>query len=213
MGNTVNGANRINTRKLTQYAILAAIELILAFTPLGYLKAGAIEITFMIIPVAVGAVVLGPVGGAVLGGIFGITSFIQCFTGSAFGEFLLGLNLPLTLVTCLVPRILCGYLSGLLFRALTRKRGTNGVLPYVAACLSTALLNTLFFIGCVVVFFWRNDVFLSQMGSWGVATDTIWIFFVAFVGLNGLVEAIVGAVAGSAVSKAVMTFLKKSRLA
>lgn len=73
------------TRKLVQMAILIAVMLILAFTPLGYLKVGAIEITFMTIPVVVGAIILGPAAGAVLGGVFGLTSFIQCFGMSAFG--------------------------------------------------------------------------------------------------------------------------------
>lgn len=73
------------TRKLVQMAILIAVMLILAFTPLGYLKVGAIEITFMTIPVVVGAIILGPTAGAVLGGVFGLTSFIQCFGMSAFG--------------------------------------------------------------------------------------------------------------------------------
>ena len=200
---------RVNVRSLAQYAILAAIIVILSFTPLGYLKVGTIEITFIIIPVAVGAVVLGPVGGAVLGGVFGITSFIQCFTGSLFGGFLLGLNPVLTFVTCLIPRVLCGCLAGLLFKALAKK-GKDGMLPYAAAGVATPLLNTLFFILSIVLFFWKNEAFISQMGSWGITTDNVWVFFIAFVGLNGLVEAIVGAIVGSAVSKGVMSFLKKS---
>ena len=70
-------------------AILVAIMLIFAYTPLGYLKAGPIEITFMVLPVAIGAIILGPAVGAILGGIFGVTSFIQCF----------GAPLPLILYT------------------------------------------------------------------------------------------------------------------
>ncbi len=50
-----------------QLALLTAIELIMAFTPLGYLKIGPVSITFMAIPVAVGAIVLGPISGAFFG--------------------------------------------------------------------------------------------------------------------------------------------------
>ncbi len=64
------------TLKMVQMAILVAIMLIFAYTPLGYLKAGPIEITFMVLPVAIGAIILGPAVGAILGGIFGVTSFI-----------------------------------------------------------------------------------------------------------------------------------------
>lgn len=62
---------------MVQMAILIAIMIILAFTPLGYLKFGLIEITLMVIPVAVGAIVLGPLCGAILGGVFGITSLFS----------------------------------------------------------------------------------------------------------------------------------------
>lgn len=74
---------------MVQMAILVAIMLIFAYTPLGYLKAGPIEITFMVLPVAIGAIILGPAVGAILGGIFGVTSFIQCFGASGFGVLLL----------------------------------------------------------------------------------------------------------------------------
>ena len=60
---------------MVQIAMLTAIILILAFTPLGYIRTGGLEITLIVIPVAVGAVILGPVGGMILGAVFGITSF------------------------------------------------------------------------------------------------------------------------------------------
>ena len=62
------------TQQMVQLAILVAIMLIFAYTPLGYLKVGAIEITFMVLPVAIGAILLGPICGAILGGLFGLTS-------------------------------------------------------------------------------------------------------------------------------------------
>lgn len=188
-------------------AILIAIMLVFAFTPIGYLKVGFIEITFMVLPVAIGAIICGPTGGAVLGGIFGITSFIQCFGMSPFGTFLLGLNPWLTFVTCLIPRILCGWLSGLLFKALNKIDKTK-VASYFAASLSTALLNTLFFMLFIVVFFWKDAGFIGKMAEWKISTDTVWVFLVGFVGINGVVEAIVNFIAGGAVAKAVNKVVK-----
>ena len=188
-------------------AILIAIMLVFAFTPIGYFKVGFIEITFMVLPVAIGAIICGPTGGAVLGGIFGITSFIQCFGMSPFGTFLLGLNPWLTFVTCLIPRILCGWLSGLLFKALNKIDKTK-VASYFAASLSTALLNTLFFMLFIVVFFWKDAGFIGKMAEWKISTDTVWVFLVGFVGINGVVEAIVNFIAGGAVAKAVNKVVK-----
>lgn len=143
------------TRKLVQMAILIAVMLILAFTPLGYLKVGAIEITFMTIPVVVGAIILGPAAGAVLGGVFGLTSFIQCFGMSAFGAALLNISPILTFLVCMVPRILMGYLAGVIFRALYHSGGQKFCpLPYLPYRRSTE--HHLFcIVGDVAVWFQR----------------------------------------------------------
>ena len=74
---------------------MAAILLLMAYTPLGYLNIGPLAISFNVIPVAISAVVLGPVGGAVAGAIFGLTSFLQCIGvggSSAMGVVLFGIN-------------------------------------------------------------------------------------------------------------------------
>lgn len=84
--------SKFSTKYLVEMALLVAIILLMAFTPIGYIKTAGLEITLIVIPVAVGAVTLGPAAGAILGGVFGITSFIQCFGMSAFGTLLLGVN-------------------------------------------------------------------------------------------------------------------------
>ncbi len=66
--------SKFSTRDLVELALLTAVILLLAFTPLGYIRTAGLEITLIVVPVAVGAVTLGPAAGAVLGGVFGITS-------------------------------------------------------------------------------------------------------------------------------------------
>ena len=94
------------TGRMVQLAILTAIILLMAFTPIGYLHFGIIEITLIMIPVIIGAIVLGPGAGAFLGGMFGLTSFIQCFGMSGFGAALLSIQPVLTFLVCMIPRIL-----------------------------------------------------------------------------------------------------------
>ena len=190
------------TQQMVQLAILVAIMLIFAYTPLGYLKVGAIEITFMVLPVAIGAILLGPVCGAILGGLFGLTSFIQCFGASPFGALLLSLNPITTFITCMVPRILCGWLSGLIFQALHKKENMKTA-SYFIASLATALLYTIFFFLFIVIFFSFYCTFLSTMHSFVLLIVGLWVFFVGFVGVNGLVEAIVNCLAAGTVSKIV----------
>lgn len=202
----------VHTKKLVQMAILVAVMLLFNYTPIGFLKIGAVEITFMCLPIAVGAIMLGPVAGGVLGGLFGVLSFAQCFGQSAFGVFMLSLNPVLTAIVCILPRILCGVLSGLLFAAL-RKIDRTRVVSYFAASLATALLNTLFFMASIFLLFWQNDSFLTQMNAWEMPTDSIWMFFLAFVGLNGLVEAIANFALGGAIAKALDRFVMREEQA
>ena len=62
--------NRTNTRWLTQLALLVAVLLVMNYTPLGYLQVGPLSMSLLTIPVAIGAMTLGPVAGAILGGVF-----------------------------------------------------------------------------------------------------------------------------------------------
>lgn len=99
---------KFSTKYLVELALFVAIILLMAFTPIGYIKTAGLEITLIVVPVAVGAVTLGPTAGAILGGAFGITSFIQCFGMSAFGAILLEVNPFFTFLVCVPTRILEG---------------------------------------------------------------------------------------------------------
>ena len=72
---------KANTRRLTQLALLLALVLIMSYTPLGYLPVGPLTLSLLTIPVAIGAMLLGPAAGAVLGGAFGLTSFFNALRG------------------------------------------------------------------------------------------------------------------------------------
>ena len=61
------------TMRLTLMGLFAAVLLLMAYTPLGYLNIGPLAITFNVIPVALAAITLGPVGGAAMGAVFGLT--------------------------------------------------------------------------------------------------------------------------------------------
>ena len=67
------------------------------------------------VPVIVGAIVMGPASGAILGGVFGCISFWECFGRSQFGAMLLGINPIYTFLVCVPTRILAGWLCGVAF--------------------------------------------------------------------------------------------------
>lgn len=193
------------TIKMAQMAILIAVVLIMAFTPLGYLKTAGLEISLITIPVAIGAMVIGPGAGAVLGGVFGVTSFYQCFGMSAFGAVLLGINPVFTFLVCVPTRILEGYLAGVLFKVFIKADKTNTVC-YFAGGFMTAFLNTVFFMGTLILFFWNTE-FIQSLNTAGA---NAFMFVVAFVGINGVVEWIATTIVGGIVGKAVAKVAKNA---
>ncbi len=96
--------NRTNVRWLTQLALLVAILLVLNYTPLGYLQIGPLSASLLTVPVAIGAMTMSPTAGAILGGVFGATSFIQAVEGkSAMGAALFQVSPAAPLWSALWP--------------------------------------------------------------------------------------------------------------
>ena len=87
---------------LVETAMLAAIVVVMALTPIGYLRVGPLELTLIMVPVIIGAVTCGPAVGALLGGVFGVTSFVQCFMGSPLGAILISQSIVRTFLVCVV---------------------------------------------------------------------------------------------------------------
>ncbi|MGN0547945.1 MAG: ECF transporter S component [Acutalibacteraceae bacterium] len=202
-------ANTRRILRLTQLSVLVALLLIFGFTSIGYIKVGVIEITLNVIPVAIAAIVLGPSAGAICGAVFGLTSFWQAVSGmSQFGAALVAISPIYTLIICLIPRILEGLLTGLIFKGLSKVCKGNSV-PCAVSSLCCPLLNTLLFVGSFLLLFSRTDFFVSLYSQ--SAANSILAFFAWFVGLNGAVEAAAGFVISSAASKALLTANKRIR--
>ena len=197
---------------LTLIALFIAIIAILTFTPLGYLKTPLFEITFMVLPVAVGSVVLDWKSGAILGAAFGFTSFMTCFgigMPSDLGAILLQINPWYTAIVCIVPRIICGALPALIFKAIN-KVDEKGLISTSVACLSTAVINTVLFLGGIWIFFEKTisenygDFIITKQGSFNILT-----FFIVFASFNALIEAGICLFAGTAIAKALLAVKRK----
>ena len=134
-----NAANKTFTTKyMVELAAMIAIIIIMAFTPLGYIKLPGLTITFLTIPVAVGAIILGPVGGLICGLTFGLTSLYQAVTGgSVFTFALFNISPVFTIILTVVPRTLEGLLTGLIFKVL------HNIRFVVASILSRTLYAVL----------------------------------------------------------------------
>ncbi|HIT08065.1 MAG TPA: ECF transporter S component [Candidatus Merdivicinus faecavium] len=207
------------TLGLVQLALLGALIFILAFTPfLGYIPLGVTRATIVHIPVIIGSLLLGPKKGAVLGFLFGVTSFLQnSFISPNITSFTFT---PLysvgdfhgngwSLVICFVPRILVGvvpyYAYKLFMRWLEARKGGQTASLAIAGLLGS-LTNTLLVMNLIYFCFGQQYAAAKEVatGLYGVILSVILI--------NGVPEAIVAAILTAAICKALFRFTKKNRL-
>lgn len=204
--------NKQKTYRLVLAAVFTALIIVMSFTPLGYLRVGFVSISFMTIPVALGAILLGPVYGAYFGLLFGITSFIQCFTGDLFGAMLVAISPVLTAIMCIIPRILIGLLSGLIFVGI-KKTAKNDIGAFLTSSLSAPLINTLLFMGSMMLFFYNNPEFHTGLEGLGIMGYNSFLSLVwLMVGTNGVIEFFVCGIIGFALAKSLRHVLLKNNV-
>ena len=196
--------NEYGTKQLTMLGLMLAVLLLMAYTPLGYLNIGPLAISFNMIPVAICAITMGPVGGAIAGAAFGLTSFLQCIgVGgvSTMGATLFGINPVLAFIQRFIPRLLDGFLLGYIFRAV--RKWKNVALASAVTGFCAAFLNTAFFMSALVLLFGNTEYMQGLIGG-----KNIILFICSFVGVNAVFEML----ASTIVTGAVGTALHKARL-
>ena len=204
---------KLNTRTFVLIPMLVAVLVILGYVNIP--QPAGLSITFNMIPVAIAAIAIGPKGGAIIGGAFGLISFLQCFGICGFsgmGAALLAatpvpaaLNaLPsflknlypffLVFVQRFFPRLIDGLLLGWIFRLLRGRLKLNISFSCAATGFMAAFLNTLLFMTSLVWLFGGTEYMQNSMAGRGMLT-----YIVAAVGINGVVEMIVSTVLSGAI--------------
>lgn len=192
------------SRSTTLLGLLTAILMVMSMTPLGYLKFGLLAISFNMIPVAVGAAALGPVGGAVLGAVFGMTSFMQCLgIGgiSDMGVILLDINPLFAFLQRFVPRVMTGFLVCLIYQR-ARKFLKAGIAGAIAGFFAAAL-NTVLFMGALILLYGDTQYLTALMDG-----RNVFVFVCGFVGFNAVAEML----ASTLVTGALCAALERAQL-
>ena len=170
---------RIKTRELTGLAMFTAIVIVLQLLG-AFIRFGPFSISLVLVPIVLGAALYGPFAGAWLGFVFGATVL---FSGDA-APFL-AVSVFGTVLTVLLKGSLAGFVSGLLYKALSAKSKTfAGIL----AAFSCPVVNTgVFLLGCIVFF-------MPTVTAWGTAMgfENVWRYMIfGLVGGNFLFEMLV----------------------
>ena len=187
MKNTNDRRKTPKVRTLTQLALLTAVVLVMAATPLGYLRVGPLTMSLLTVPVAIGAMLSGPTGGAWMGFVFGMTSFGNAVNGTGgLTAFAFQYNPVLCFLTCVGTRVACGLCCALLFRAAERLLPARPKTACLIGALSAPILNTVFFMGCLLLFFYNLDQIQNLITTFGVSNPVA--LAASMVGLQGLIE-------------------------
>lgn len=200
-----------DTRWLTSVALMAAIVILLANTPLGMIQLPIIKATTVHIPVILGAILLGPAAGAVLGAVFGICSMISntmapTLLSFAFSPFMsmTGLLGALKAIWISVGcRIMIGVVAGWIWIIL-KKLNVNHLVALPLTGFMGSMVNTVFVMGSIYLMLARE---YAQVKS--VAVDAVWGLVMGTVTASGIPEAIAAAILVTLIGKVLLKVVGK----
>ncbi|WP_283675164.1 ECF transporter S component [Butyricicoccus sp. Marseille-Q5471] len=199
-------------RYLTQLALLIGIVIVLANTPLGMIQLPIIKATTIHIPVILGAILLGPAAGAILGATFGICSLVSntiapTLLSFAFSPFMSTTGLSGAVKALWISvgcRVLIGVAAGWLWIALKKLKWNDlAALPLVGFVGS--MVNTVCVMGSIYVLFAQQYAQAKD-----VALTAVFGLVMGTVTASGIPEAIAAAVLVAVIGKALLAVLRKN---
>lgn len=200
------------TSEMVKMALFIALIILLSVTPLGYIPLGAINATTIQMPVIIGAVLFGVKKGAVLGGVFGLTSLIKNTVQPNLTSFVFSPFVPVfgeesgslwAVVISLLPRIMIGIVAAAVFAVLVRIK-LSKTIASAAAGFCGSLANTVFVMGGIYLFFGE-----SYSAAKDIAYNTLLATVSATITGAGITEAVVSAVVCGAVCTALLKYSER----
>lgn len=198
--------NKKDTRWTVSVALMMAIVILLANTPLGMIQLPIVKATTVHIPVIIGAIVLGPLAGAILGTTFGVCSLLSntyapTLLSFAFSPFLstTGLSGCIKAIWISVGcRIMIGVVAGWLW-ILLKKIKCNQNISMALVGFIGSMTNTVFVMGSIYLLFAKQYAEAKE-----VAVTAVFGLIMGTVTASGIPEAIAAAVLVFAIGKVVI---------
>ena len=202
-----------DTHRMVTLAMLCGILIVMGMTGIGFIPLPVIKATTMHIPVILGAVLLGPSAGAVLGAVFGLCSIWANTTAPgllsfAFSPFISTTGLVgavKSLWIALGCRVLLGVLAGWIWKLLkTVKTPDMAALPITAAVAT--ICHTLMVMGSIYALLGQQ-----YAAAKNVAFSAVFGLVMGTVTASGIPEAIVAAVLVTVLGKVLLPFMARQK--
>lgn len=176
-------------KRMVTIAFLVGLVLVLQLLGGVIPPIGGFSISLVLIPIVMGAVLLGPGAGALLGAVFGVIVFINCVTGADPGGVMVFQASPLLCFLVVMAKgTLAGWLAGLCYRLL---RGRNPHLAMICAAAVCPIVNTGVFVGCMLT------IFPEVLAAWAGGSDILSYVLTGLLLVNFVPELIINVLFGT----------------
>lgn len=189
-------------RRIAYFAIFLALIVVLQLFG-SYFKVGATTLSFVLVPIVLGGMLLGVIGGTVLGLLFGILVILLngVLMPDGFTNLLIAENPAVTVLTCLVKGVMAGFVPALVFKLL---KGKNELAATIVASLLAPIMNTGFFILGMLC---MSGVLIKNFVPSG--TSVLYFLVIGCAGINFLVEFAINIVLSPAVYRVIKVVRKR----
>lgn len=206
-------SKKVNTTYMAMLAMFAAVLVVMGMTGLGFIPLPVIKATTMHIPVILGAVLLGPTAGGVLGGVFGLCSIYANTTAPgllsfAFSPFMSNEGLigaAKSLWIGLGCRILFGILAGWLWKLFIKVLKKDYIALPVTAAIAT-ICHTVLVMGSIYLLLAKQYAEAKN-----VAVSAVFGLVMGTVTASGIPEAIAAAILVTVIGKALIQLMKRMK--
>lgn len=175
----MKNTKKMSVQTLVLGAILTALVILLQYAG-SFIKFGMFSVSLVLIPIVIGAITCGEKMGAWLGFVFG---GIVLLSGDAT-PFLV-INVPGTILTVLLKGILCGYISGITYKAVNKLSKNNTVSAITSAIVCPVINTGIFILGCLIFFIGAISLEATNAGMSG---NIMGYILTAYVTLNFVFE-------------------------
>ena len=189
------------TFRMVLLGMLSAIIIIQTSIPfLGYIPIGPLSLTIIQVTVIIAAIVLGTKEGAIIGGIWGIITFIRAFVAPTSVIAPIVFTNPLVSV---LPRILIGVVAAYVFHKMLSGKLNETVRMSIAGVLGS-LTNTVLVLGLIYLFYREPYANFLKLDM-----EQLLPALMTIVATNGITEAILSGVLTPILSKPLLKLIKK----
>lgn len=185
-------------------AILIAITMVLHFTGAA-IPAFGTQISLVLIPIALGAMLVGPACGALLGFVYGLTVFVSLgvLHLDAFTGFLFDHTPVMAALICIIKTTAAGLVAGWVYRLLNKKSSLLAV--FVASALVPTVNTGIFVLGCLII----NGTINAYIAEKALGVSAIYFIIILCAGINYLLELAVNLILAPALERIIRIVGKK----